>query len=83
MQSAQYFFAMFGDPNPPEKDEVESGAYHPNQNTAPYSTQPGDFLLLYCTGGYAGLAMQAPGIGIVLAVDYETARNGYVPLTKP
>jgi len=30
MDSPRYFFAMFGEPNPLDKDTVESGLYHPD-----------------------------------------------------
>lgn len=77
----KYFLAVFGDPKPPGKDTVESGTYHPNPEQAPFPTKPGDVLLLYCTGGYPKHAMEAPGIGIVLAADRETVHYRYLPLS--
>jgi hypothetical protein len=40
MHSPNYFFALFGEPNPPEKDRVESGSYHPHPKAAPFPTKP-------------------------------------------
>jgi len=69
MQSPCHYVALFGDPNPPQKDAVESGIYHPHPSTAPFRTNPGDVLLLYCAASYHGHEMDCPGIGIVLACD--------------
>ena len=83
MSSPKYFFAMFGNPKPPEKDTVESGIYHPDPKHAPFPTKPGDVLLLYCTSSYSKHPMQAPGIGIVLHTDDEIVYYRYLPLSRP
>jgi hypothetical protein len=83
MSSPKYFFAMFGDPKPPEKDTVESGIYHPDPKHAPFPTRPGDVLLLYCTARYSEYPMQAPGVGIVLHIDDEIVRYRYLPFSRP
>ena len=77
MPSPRYFFAMFGDPHPPEHDTVESGIYHPDAAFAPFPVVVGDVLLLYCTGGYAEFAMTVPGIGIAIHVDNEVIKYNY------
>jgi hypothetical protein len=69
MSSPRYFFAVFGDPMPPSKDTVESGIYHPHPKYAPFAPRPGDFLLLYCTNGYAKYSKSSPGFGIVRRLD--------------
>lgn len=69
MSSPHYFFAMFGEPISPDKDIVESGVYHPDLKSAPFPTQPGDILLLYCIENYTAHPMQVPGLGIVLHTD--------------
>ena len=74
---------MFGNPRPPGRDTVESGIYHPHSSTAPFPTQPGDLLLLYCAGGYAEHAMQIPGLGVVLYTTNEVVAYRYLPLSKP
>jgi len=83
VSSPKYFFAMFGDPRPPEKDTIESGIYHPDPKHAPFPTRPGDVLLLYCTGSYRQYPMQAPGLGIVLHTDNEIVRYRYLTLSQP
>lgn len=77
----KYFLAVFGDPKPPEKDTIESGVYHPDPKFAPFPPEPGDVLLLYCTGGYDKNPMQVPGIGIVLDTEDEAIRYRYLPLS--
>jgi len=83
MRSPRYLFATFGDPAPPEKDRVESGIYHPDPKTAPFPAEPGDILLLYCTGGYAEHSMEVPGLGVVLHRTDEIISYRYLPLSKP
>jgi hypothetical protein len=83
MQLPHYYCAVFGDPKPPEKDEVESGVYHPNPKTGTFLTRPGDLLILYCTRGYAGREMEVPGIGVVLDQDDQAVRYRYLPLATP
>ena len=82
MNAPKYYLAVFGDPKPPDKDTIESGVYHPDPKFAPFSTEPGDFLLLYCTAGYAEHAMSVPGIGVVLETANSEIRYRYLPLTK-
>jgi len=83
MSSPKYFFTMFGDPTPPEKDTIESGIYHPDPKHAPFPTKPGDILLLYCTGSYSKYPMQVPGLGIVLHTNDEIVQYRYLPLSQP
>ncbi len=53
MNAPKHHIAAFGDPKPPEKDAIESGIYHPDMRFAPFRTEPGDLLLLYCIGRLA------------------------------
>ncbi len=82
MNAPKYYIAVFGDPKPPEKDAIESGLYHPDTKFAPFRTQPGDFLLLYCTGNYAEHALSVPGIGVVLEAVNSEIRYRYLPLAE-
>lgn len=82
MSSPKYFFAVFGDPNPPHKDTIESGIYHPDPKYAPFPTEQGDVLLLYCTGSYDEHSMQTPGIGIVLFTEDYAIRYRYLPFSQ-
>jgi len=78
----QYFVAVFGDPQPPHKDVVESGVYHPNPKHAPFPIEPGDVMLLYCTGSYVQHHMEVPGLGIVLQVDNQCIKYRWLPFAK-
>jgi len=82
MNAPRYYLSVFGDPKPPDKDAIESGIYHPDPKFAPFPTEPGDFLLLYCTAGYAEHAMCVPGIGVVLATNNSEIRYRFLPLTR-
>jgi hypothetical protein len=46
---------------------------------------PGDVVLCYCTGTYAGHERSVPGVGIVTAVDWPARRYtyDYVPFKTP
>jgi len=82
MNAPKYYVAVFGDPKPPDKDMIESGVYHPDPKFAPFPAEPGDFLLLYCTAGYAEHSMSIPGIGVVLETTNSEIYYRYLPLTK-
>jgi hypothetical protein len=83
MRSPRYFFAMFGNPKPPGKDTVESGIYHPDPKYAPFRTNPGDVLLLYCAGTYREYPMRAPGLGVVLQTDHQSVQYRYLLFSVP
>jgi hypothetical protein len=83
MSSPRYFLAVFGDPQPPSKDTVESGIYHPHPKFAPFEPRPGDFLLLYCTNSYAKYAKSSPGFGIVRRIDDLIIEYVYNAFQKP
>lgn len=83
MEKPKYYVAVFGDPNPPYKDTVESGKYHLGIRGTEIPTDPGDIILLYCTGNYPEHFMQVPGIGIVLNKDKEYIYYRYLPLFSP
>lgn len=81
MNAPKYYVTVFGDPKPPHKDTIESGIYHPDLKFAPFPTEPGDFLLLYCTMGYSEHPMKVPGIGVVLKITNSEIHYRYLPLT--
>ncbi len=83
MNIPHYFLAVFGDPNRPDKDVVESGIYHSGTNSEESGPEAGDIMLLYCTGGYQGHEMQVPGIGVVLSVRQAAVTYRYLPLSAP
>jgi hypothetical protein len=81
MNSPKCFVAVFGDPQPPAKNAVESGEYRP---IAKYTlqTQTGDLMLLYCTSTYPGHSMEIPGIGVVLNADGESVKYRWLPFKE-
>lgn len=81
-KAPRYFVSVFGNPEPPEKDKIESGIYHPDSKYSPFPTEVGDILLFYCTGSYAEHAMQVPGVGIVLRVSDKEIHYRYLPFIK-
>ncbi|MBI4463417.1 MAG: hypothetical protein HY647_01825 [Acidobacteria bacterium] len=83
MTQPKYFLAVLGNPEPPGKDTIESGLYHPDQKYAPFPVHPGDVLLLYCTGSYTEHFMQSPGFGVVLRTDDKSIHYGYFPFSRP
>ncbi len=83
MNSPNYFVAIFGDPQPPGKNAVESGEYHPIAKYTLSQIQTGDLMLLYCTSGYLGYSMKIPGIGVVLNTDGESVKYRWLPFKEP
>ena len=83
MKNPTYYVAIFGDPDPPEKDTVESGRYHLGIRGTDIPGERGDVILLYCTGTYAEHFMTVPGIGIILTKDKESIYYRYLPLSRP
>jgi hypothetical protein len=83
MNSPKCFVAVFGDPQPPRKNRVESGEYRPDPRYAPFQTEPGHLMLLYCTGSYPRHSMKIPGIGVVLSTDGESVKYRWLPFKEP
>lgn len=84
MNSPKYFVAVFGDPQPPDRDLIESGHhYHPKCRAAHQATAVGDVLLLYCTGTYPKRQWTVPGIGVVLGIDENSVIYRLLPLKHP
>jgi len=83
LKEPTYYVAIFGNPDPPEKDTVESGRYHLGIRGTDISGERGDILLLYCTGSYAAHFMSVPGIGVILTKHKESINYRYLPLSKP
>jgi len=83
MKNPTYYVAIFGNPDPPEKDNVESGRYHLGIRGTGIPGERGDIMLLYCTGGYAEHYMSIPGIGIILTKTSDSIYYRYLPLVNP
>lgn len=82
MKNPTYYVAIFGDPDPPEKDTVESGIYHLGIRGTDIPGEQGDIILLYCTGNYLEHFQCAPGVGIILSKDKEAIYYRYLPLSR-
>jgi len=78
-----YYLAVFGKPEPPDKDTVDSGRYPLGIRGSDTPGDRGDILLLYCTAGNAENSMSAPGIGIVLTKNKESIFFRYLPFSSP
>jgi len=83
MKNPAYYVAVFGKPEPPDKDVVESGRYHLGLRGTDTPGDRGDVLLLYCTASHADKTMNASGIGIVLTKTKESIFYRYLPFTAP
>jgi hypothetical protein len=83
MKDPTYYVAVFGNPQPPEKDVVESGRYHLGIRGTDIPGERGDVMLLYCTGGYREHFMSAPRLGIILTKDKDSVYYRYLPLAAP
>jgi hypothetical protein len=49
----------------------------------PFSVDPGDLLILYCTEEYPGFPKEVPGIGVALRTDATSIEYRWLPLVKP
>lgn len=85
MDTAKYFCVVLGSPEQPEKNRVEEGLYQPFERSYTSYPEPGDIILFYCTGNYAGYEQQSPGIGITLYWEgkRERLRYKYLPFQAP
>jgi hypothetical protein len=83
MKNPTYYVAVFGKPEPPDKDTADSGRYYLGRRGTDTPGERGDILLLYCTANYADNSMSVPGIGIVLTKTKESIFYRYLPFTLP
>lgn len=83
MKNPAYYVAMFGKPEPPDKDSADSGRFFLGKRGADTPGERGDVLLLYAQAGPAGTVMSAPGIGIVLTKTKEYIFYRYLPFPSP
>ena len=83
MKTPTYYVAVFGKPEPPDRDTVDSGRYFLGRRGTDTPGERGDILLLYCTASYADNSMSSPGIGIVLTKTKESIFYRYLPFTSP
>jgi len=83
MKKPTYYVAVFGKPEPPDKDPVDSGRYYLGIRGTDTPGERGDILLLYSTTSYADNIMSVTGIGIVLTRTKESIFYRYLPFTSP
>jgi len=83
MKKPTYYVAVFGKPEPPDKDTVDSGRYYLGIRGTATPGERGDILLLYSTTSYADNFMSATGIGIVLTRTKESIFYRYLPFISP
>ena len=86
MPAPNYFIAFFGARHA-SSHPVDGGDYpYAAGKLVSLGIRAGDVMLLYCTRGYPGHHMQAPGIGLVLDVNTgasPTVEYRYLPLYQP
>ena len=83
MKKPTYYVAVFGKPEPPDKDTVDSGRYYLGIRGTATPGERGDILLLYSTTSYADNFMSVTGIGIVLTRTKESIFYRYLPFISP
>jgi len=83
MKKPAYYIAVFGKPEPPDKDTVDSGRFHLGIRGADTPGERGDIMLLYGPAGYAENIMCAQGIGIILTKTKESIFYRYLPFPSP
>lgn len=83
MKKPTYYVAVFGKPEPPDRDTVDSGRFHLGIRGTDTPGERGDIILLYCTDGYAENIISVPGIGIVLTKNKDSIYYRYLPFSSP
>jgi len=83
MKKPAYYLAVFGKPDPPDKDTVDSGRYYLGIRGTDTPGERGDIILLCCTSSYSEDTIIAPGIGIVLTKNKESIFYRYLPFSSP
>ncbi|MBE0605692.1 MAG: hypothetical protein IH610_05310 [Deltaproteobacteria bacterium] len=83
MRDPAYFVAVFGKPEPPEKDTVDSGRYPLGIRGTDTPGERGDVLLLYCKDSHGGNSNIVKGIGVVLTKNREAIYYRYLPFSSP
>lgn len=81
MKEPRHFLAVFGKPEQPDKDTVDSGRFYLGQRGADTPGDRGDLMLLYCSATDEEYSMSAPGIGIILTKTKEFIFYRYLPFS--
>jgi len=83
MKEPTYYVAIFGKPEPPDKDTADSGRFFLGMRGTDTPGERGDILLPYSPSGHAENIMNAPGIGIVLTKTKEFIYYRFLPFLSP
>jgi hypothetical protein len=83
MKNPAYYVAVFGKPEPPDKDTVDSGRFYLGLRGADTPGERGDILLLYGAAGSEENIMSAAGVGIVLTKTKDSIFYRYLPFSSP
>lgn len=81
MKEPRHFLAVFGKPEQPDKDTVDSGRFYLGQRGADTPGERGDLMLLYCSATDEEYSTSAPGIGIILTKTKEFIFYRYLPFS--
>ncbi len=83
MKRPAYYVAVFGKPEPPDKDAYDSGRFHLGLRGSDTPGERGDILLVYSTAGKGSTGPCMPGVGIVLTKTRESIFFRYLPFASP
>jgi len=83
MKQPAYYFAVFGKPEPPDKDTPDSGRFFLGLRGADTPGERGDILLLYGPAGNGEGVMCSAGAGIVLTKTKDSIYYRYLPFSSP
>ena len=83
MKKPTYYVAVFGKPEPPNKDTADSGRFHLGIRGTDTPGERGDIILLYCTASHSENIISVPGIGIVLTKTKDSIYYRYLPFYSP
>lgn len=83
MKKPNYYLAVFGKPELPDKDTADSGSLYLGKRGTDTPGERGDIMLLFCTASDAEYFMSSPGIGILLTKTKEYIFYRYLPFSSP
>jgi hypothetical protein len=83
MKNPAYFVAVFGKPDPPDKDTADTGRYPLGIRGTDTPGERGDILLLCCADSHVGNSSIVSGIGVVLTKNREAIYYRYLPFSSP
>lgn len=82
MKEPKYYLAVFGKPELPDKDTVDSGKFYLGKRGTDTPGERGDIMLLYCTDSDTDYFKSVRGIGVILTRVREFIFYRYLPLSS-